>query len=206
MKKIIFCLLLVLFLCGPNRVWAEAPHELAGFVLGGYMHNFKDQVESDTVIPVRYLESLKEVEAKEINGFKTGLVTYATCIEPARIVRLKFKYADSSQRFFEELLQRYREKLGKPDEWRGDPFHIVIAWKWRFSDKDNNRISLILQHNTKDEQEKIGNSVKLTDTTLMEKDLLCYKNKQLDYRERLRRREWKAVKPEKGGWELFVPR
>jgi hypothetical protein len=40
----------------------------------------------------------------------------------------------------------------------------------------------------------------------MEKDLLCYKNKQLDYRERVRRREWKAVKPKESGWELFVPR
>jgi hypothetical protein len=52
----------------------------------------------------------------------------------------------------------------------------------------------------------MGNSVKLTNTTLMEEDLLCYKNKQLDYRERLRQREWKAVKPQTSGWELFLPR
>jgi hypothetical protein len=38
------------------------------------MNEFKDQVEMDTVIPTRYLESLKEVEATEIKGFKTGLV------------------------------------------------------------------------------------------------------------------------------------
>ena len=80
------------------------------------------------------------------------------------------------------------------------------AWKWSFVNQQNHKISLILQHNSKDEQEKIGNSVKLTNTTLMEKDLLCYKNKQLDYRERLRQREWKSVKPETSGWELFVPR
>jgi hypothetical protein len=48
-------------------------------------------------------------------------------------------------------------------------------------------------------------AVKITDTTLIEEDLLCYKNKQLDYRERLRQREWKAVKPETSGWELFLP-
>jgi hypothetical protein len=65
MKRIIFCILMVLFACGPDTGWAEAPQELAGFVLGGYMHHFNDQVESATVIPVRYLESLKEVEAKE---------------------------------------------------------------------------------------------------------------------------------------------
>jgi hypothetical protein len=40
----------------------------------------------------------------------------------------------------------------------------------------------------------------------MEKDLLCYKKKQLDYRERLRQREGKAVKPENSDWDLFVPR
>jgi hypothetical protein len=82
----------------------------------------------------------------------------------------------------------------------------VVAWKWSFVDQQNHRISLILQHNSMDEQEKKGNAVKITNTTLIEEDLLCYKNKQLDYRERLRQREWKAVKPETSGWELFLPR
>ena len=106
MKKYILYGMLVLTLCGPNIVQADAPHELAGFILGGRMNEFKDQVEMDTVIPTRYLESLKEVEAAEIKGFKTGLVTYGTCIEPSRIVRLKFKYAENSKRFFDELLER----------------------------------------------------------------------------------------------------
>ena len=35
MKKYILYGMLVLALCGPNIVQAEAPHELAGFVLGG---------------------------------------------------------------------------------------------------------------------------------------------------------------------------
>ena len=203
MKKIIFYSLLVLCLSGPNSVWAEAPHELAGFILGGYMDNFKDQVESDTVIPVRYLESLKEVEAKEIKGFKTGLVTYATCIEPSRIVRLKFKYADSSQRFFEELLQRYKEKLGKPDEWRGDPFHIVIAWKWRFTDKDNNRISLILQHNTRDEEEKQGTVVKMTMWNLMLEEDRCFEKK---HPETTIPQNFTFTDPNSVNWKPLIPR
>ncbi|MGD8724319.1 MAG: hypothetical protein PVG00_10335, partial [Desulfobacterales bacterium] len=78
--------------------------------------------------------------------------------------------------------------------------------KWSFTNQKNQSISLILQHNTKDEQEKMGNSVKLTNTTLIEKDLQCYKRKQLDYRKRLRQREWKAVKPEDSGWDLYIPR
>jgi hypothetical protein len=163
--------------CGPTSLWADAPHKLAGFVLGGRMDDFKDQVKMDSVLPIRYLESLKEVEAKEIKGFKTGLIAYGTCIEPPRIVRLKFKYADNSKRFFDELLVRYKANLGKPDEWRGDPFHIVIAWKWRFTDKDGNNISLILRHNTRDEEEKQGNAVKMTMWNLMFEEDRCFEKR-----------------------------
>ena len=108
---------------------------------------------------------------------QSGLVTYGTCIEPSRIVRLKFKYADNSKRFFDELLERYKVNLGKPDEWRGDPFNIVIAWKWSFTDKDGNNISLILQHNTRDEEEKQGNSVKMTMWNLMLDEDRCFEQK-----------------------------
>ena len=31
----------------------------------------------------------------------------------------------------DELLERYRMNLGKPDEWRGDPFHIISNIKTR---------------------------------------------------------------------------
>jgi hypothetical protein len=203
MKKIIFCVLLILSLSGLNSVRADAPHELAGFVLGGYMDDFKDQIASDTVIPVRYLESLKEVEAKEIKGFKTGLVTYATCIGPSRIVRLKFKYADKSKRFYDELLQRYREKLGKPDEWRGDPFHIVIAWKWRFTDNDNNRISLILQHNTRDEEETQGTAVKMTMWNLMLEEDRCFEKK---HPESAVPQNFTFTDPNSVNWEPLIPR
>jgi len=177
MKKYLLYGLLTLILVGPHSVWAEAPHKLAGFVLGGPMNDFNEQVEMDTVLPIRYIESLKEVEAKEIKGFKTGLVVYGTCIEPSRIVRLKFKYADNSKRFFDELLARFKANLGKPDEWRGDPFHIVIAWKWHFTDKDANQISLILQHNTRDEEEKQGNAVKMTMWNLLLEEDRCFQQK-----------------------------
>lgn len=203
MKKIIFCTLLLLFARGPNSVWADAPHEIAGFALGGYMHDFKDRVESDTVIPVRYLESLKEVEAKEVKGFKTGLVYYTTCIQPSRIVRLKFKYADNSKRFFDELLRRYRAQLGKPDEWRGDPFHIVIAWKWRFTDKDNNRISLVLQHNTRDEEEKQGTAVKMTMWNLMLEEDRCFEKK---LPEATSPPNFKFTDPDSIDWGPLIPR
>lgn len=36
--------------------------------------------------------------------------------------------ARSDTTLLDELLERYEAHLGKPDEWRGDSFHIVIAW------------------------------------------------------------------------------
>ena len=204
-KVLSFVLTLSLFMVG-GISYADAPHQIGGFALNQDIKKFEDRVIMDTALPVRYAENFEEVEIKFTRGFKSGLIAYGTCDQPGHIVRIKLKYADSSKKFYQNLLKQFKKRFGEPDEYRGDPFKILEAWKWSFVDRQNHRISLILQHNTKDEEEKMGNSVKLTDTTQMEKDLLCYKNKQLDYRERLRRREWKTVKPEKGGWELFVPR
>jgi hypothetical protein len=206
MKKKVGIGMAVLLLFIPGITLAEAPHQVGGFVLDQNIKKFEDRVIIDTALPVRYAENIKEVEIKFTQGFKSGLIAYGTCARPGNIVRIKLKYADSSKQFYQDLLKQFKKRFGEPNEYQGDPFHIVVAWKWSFVDQQNHRISLILQHNSKDEEEKMGNAVKLTDTTLMEEDLLCYKNKQLDYRERLRQREWKARKPETGGWELFLPR
>lgn len=158
---------------------AEAPHELAGFMLGGKMTAHMQRIKPDTTLPVRYLESLKEVEIKDIWGYKTGLVSYTTCTKPSRIARIKFKYADSSKTFYDALLKRFKKRFGEPDEYRGDPFHVVIAWKWAFLDENHNDISLILQHNTRDEEEKQGNSIKLTMWNLFQQEIRCFEKKHL---------------------------
>jgi hypothetical protein len=53
----------------------------------------------------------------------------------------------------------------------------MVAWKWSFTDKNNNDISLILQHNTRDEEEKMGNAVKLTMWNLLEEESNCFEKK-----------------------------
>jgi hypothetical protein len=206
MIKVLSFALTLFFFVVAGIAFADAPHQVGGFVLNQDIKKFEDRVIMDTALAVRYAENIEEVEIKFTQGFKSGLIAYGTCARAGNIVRIKLKYADSSKKFYKDLLKRFKKQFGEPDEYRGDPFHIVVAWKWSFVDQQNHRISLILQHNSMDEQEKKGNSVKLTNTNLMEEDLLCYKNKQLDYRERLRQREWKAVKPGKSGWELFLPR
>jgi hypothetical protein len=205
MKKTTTLAFILAILSSPGFCLAEVPHRVGPFVLNQNIADFKDDVIMETALPIRYMEDIEEVEIKPIEGFKSGLIAYATCAAPGHIVRIKLKYADSSKKFFDELLQRTKERFGEPDEYVGDPFHVLIAWKWSFVDKDGRDISLILQHNTLDEEEKIGNAVKLTLNSLIEKDRACYRQKNLDLQERLRQRKWKVIVPKEKGWNLFVP-
>jgi hypothetical protein len=183
---------------------AEAPHELAGFALGGKIIDHEDRIKPDSALPVRYLESLKEVETKDIRGYKTGLISYTTCVTPPRITRIKLKYADPSKAFYDALLKRFIKRFGEPDEYRGDPFHVAIAWKWAFIDKNNNDISLILQHNTRDEEEKQGNSIKLTMWNLFKQEIRCFEKRHPESggseRSAFRFNKTSAI-----DWDSFIP-
>jgi hypothetical protein len=177
MKQLSLLVLCGLLLWPVTGLAAAAPHSLGGFVLGGEIDQFYDKLLMDTELPIRHLESLKEVEIKAVPGFKTGLVYYTTCLESRRIIRLKLKFADESMAFFDRLIASYKKSFGDPLEWRGDPFGVVIAWKWSFTDQQNNKISLILTHNTRDSDEKMGSYVKMTMTNLMEDEMACFERK-----------------------------
>jgi hypothetical protein len=205
MKKFIIISTVLLTLLLPNFCLAQAPHELAGFVLGGKMADYKNMLNLETILPIRYFETLKEAETKKIEGYKSGLITFGTCIDPWRIGRIKFKYADTSKKFYNQLLKRFKTRFGEPDEWRGDPFHIVIAWKWSFTDKDNNQISLILQHNTRDAEEKKGNSVKMTMWNLIEEENQCFEKKQAESLGQSESQNGSSSR-KKINWDLFIPR
>ena len=180
---------------------AEAPHEIAGFVLGKNIDGIKDRLDMSTDLPVRRRESLHEVEIKTMEGFKSGLITYGTCAKLGQIVRIKLKYAESSKKFYKTLLKRFKKRFGEPSEWRGDPFHIFLDWKWSFTDKDGNQISLHLQHNTRDAEEKIGNAVKLTSRTALEAEWKCHEEKTAS-------KSTRKIKKQKGpiDWEFVIPR
>lgn len=208
------------FICGAVLVMAltvqgaadsggSAPHELAGFVVGDVMTNYRNRVLEDTVLPTRFFESLKEVETVSLYGYKTGLVIYGTCLQPPRIIRLKFKYADPSKAFYDRLLDRFKQRFGQPDRWRGDPFGIVIAWKWAFFDEKGNDISLILQHNLKDEEEKQGNSVKLTMWNLMRAESRCFERRQEEMHTSSGEGQGGGFEYREGrpvDWDRFIPR
>ena len=206
MKSIAIIALVLVATVLPGVCSVEAPHELAGFVLDRPISEFEDRVIMETALPVRYFESFYEVEIKPLKGYKSGLIGYGTCARPGNIVRIKLKYEDSSKEFFNNLLAEFKKRFGEPDEYQGDPFKILISWKWSFVDKQNNRISLILQHNQLDEDEKMGNAVKLTMTSLAEADMRCFQEKHAGQEEHLRQLRLERRDPGLSGWDLYVPR
>jgi len=205
MKKYLLSIIMPALLIAPGICLAQAPHEVGGFVLGKDITDFKKDVDMDTALPVRYSEFIEEVEIRDMDGFKSGLVGFGTCDAPGKILRIKLKYSDKSKKFYENLLKRFKQQFGEPDDWRGDPFHIVLAWKWSFTDKDNNHISMIIQHNTRDVEEKIGNAVKLTLTSQVGKEAACFKKKHPGFRKKEQQKTGKK-KMSKKDWKRFVPR
>jgi hypothetical protein len=181
---------------------AEAPHQVGGFVLGENIAEYREIIKPETTLPIRYMEYLRETEIKEPEGYKQGVIWYGTCAKPGRIVRIKLKYADSSRNFYDSLLKKFKKRFGEPSEWRGDPFHVIIAWKWSFTDSENNSISLILYHNSRDEEEKKGNVVKLTMWNLIEEERRCFEKKHPQPEE-------ETSEPRRRGpvnWEMLIPR
>ena len=185
----------------PGVCLAQVPHQVGGFTLGTNIADSKDRVKMETALPIRYNTFLHEVEIKPSEGFKSGLIAYGTCAEPGRIVRIKLKYADSSKQFYEALLKHFNKKFGEPIEYRGDSFQVVIAWKWSFVDKNYNRISLTLMHNSRDEEEKMGNAVKLTLHNFIEKERRCFEKKQPGSQGKYPQ---KTVRHP--NWEVLIPR
>jgi len=159
--------LLTLFLPTGNvsAVEATAPLEINGFRLGASIDEY------DFITNQNYMQ---EVMIDNIGGFRRGIISYGTCEKPGEIIRIKLKYKEDSYKFFQQLLDRYEEKFGEPDDFTGDTFGVVIAWKWKFKDKNGDDVSLTLQHNKKNLDETIGNMVKLSMPSRVESERLCF--------------------------------
>ncbi len=201
--RIFFLNMIIVFLMVGNAA-AQVPYEIAGFALGKNIAEYHEKIRMDTILPIRYAEFLKEVEIRNIPGYKSGLITYGDCAVPGRIIRIKLKYDDSSREFFNNLLDRYKKRFGKPDRWRGDPFHVLVAWKWSFTDKEENRISLILQHNIEDTTRKLGNNVKLAMLNFEEEEIQCFE--QMESKKRGREPEQDQKSGTEQNWDLLIPR
>lgn len=200
-KHLIWITIIILSIPGMN--WAKSPHQIGPFILNHDINEFSKYIQMDTAIPIRHMESIHEVEIKPIKGFKSGLIAFGTCAAPNRVARIKLKYKDGSKDFYKQLKKRMDKRYGECDEYRGDPFHIVLSWKWSFTDENNQKISLILQHNARDTDEKMGNSIKLTMTSLMEAEYNCYKDMQTTDSSP---GKTEPMELEQTGWDLYLPK
>lgn len=161
--------------CLTGAVWgAGAPMSICSYRLGADINDYQGRIDWDTVLPIRYQPYLKEVQIIPDREFKSGLLTFGDCAVKGRIMRIKLKYIDETEAFYKNLLKRFQKRFGKPDEWRGDAFGVVLAWKWSFVDADGRHISLTLQHNHLDQDQKMGNSVKLSIREFFEEEHDCH--------------------------------
>lgn len=161
-----------------GEVAGKAPEQVGDFILGRSIDEFKNRIKKDSRMCIRYKDYLEEVEIKTCSGFKSGLISIANCSNTKEILRIKLKYADSSRKFFDTLLEHFKAQFGQPDKWKGDPFGVMLVWKWSFENEKGERISLILQNNTQDKELKMGNVVKLANTTRIERERECFLSKR----------------------------
>lgn len=185
-----------LFFLVPLAISAqEVPSEVGGFVLGSNVTDYPD---------LEYSNFLKEVVIYDWHGFDKGIISYGICAAPGEIVKIKLKYADSGKKYFKMLLKKYKDKYGKPTEWKGDSFGILHIWKWKFVDKNNNRVHLILQHNTKNPNENNGNMVKLYYPDNIVREQACFSkqyNQDISQQEKEKRMQRK-----KSDWNYLIPK
>lgn len=191
--------ILIAFLFAAN-CFARTPTQIGGIKLNTDISDYQTYIKPQTTLPIRFMEYLDEVEIKSIKGFKSGYIAYGNCAQPGNIVRVKLKYKESSKAFFKELLKKYKARLGKPSEWLGDSFHVVTAWKWSFTQGDET-VDLYLQHNLSDTDQKIGTSMKLTMTSLIEKEQQCFSEKYPNFR----KADEQMDEDVSDGWDGLVP-
>lgn len=171
------------------------PTELAGFILGTPVSDYPD---------IEYSNYLKEVVVTDWHGFRKGLISYGVCDKPGTIVKLQMKYEDPSERFYKKLLRTFKQRFGDPTIWEGDSFGVLHRWKWRFTDEQGRDINLILQHNSQDPKQTIGNQVKLYLPQQEERERLCFMEScELAENEEHRKRK---EENKKFNWEMLIPK
>jgi hypothetical protein len=158
----------------------SVPLELGGLRLGGNVAEYSQMVDQETAAKGFFRPHLEMVALKDREGLRSGYADYGTCKNKGRIVRIKVNYADGSLAFFEKLLAELKKRYGQPENWRGNPFGTLRAWKWSIpSDKD--RISMILMYYAGDDGEYTeGNSLRITSRNMVEEEDKCYAAKQAD--------------------------
>jgi len=149
----------------PVLAGPKAPMEIGGFRLGTFIDDYEF---------ISYKNYYNEVVVPDIPGFRRGAIAYGLCAKPGQILRIKLKYVDRSRKFYDALFKRYKQRFGTPDQFIGDTFGIITAWKWEFFTKEGERIKLVLQYNSKDPDESLGTVVKLSLPDRIRSERRCF--------------------------------
>ncbi len=201
MGKTCFILSFLILLFIHNSAFAQFPVHLGGFILGDDIADYKDLVDLKTCRKIPFNRYLKEGEIIPRPEFKSGIITYGLCDRPNKILKIQLKFAESSKKNYKKLLNRYKQKLGEPSEYKGDAFRTMIAWKWSFTNNNNEKISLILQYNKMNDEKKKGVVVKLTLTSQIEKERTCFMADASNKKKKLEKSKLSG----KALWDLLVP-
>jgi hypothetical protein len=174
--RLLVSLICLLFL--PEVSSAAPPKSLAGVALGASVDDISDKIDMSTSLPLWGAPYLSKVSLKPVEGFRSGYVVYGTCKNIGRIIRIKMSYEDEGEELYHRLHIALAKRYGKAAEWRGNPFGTLRVWKWSMKDPSHNSISIIIErYEGEDDSFTPGNSIRLTNSTLMEEEKACYEAK-----------------------------
>ncbi|WP_147819766.1 hypothetical protein [Salidesulfovibrio onnuriiensis] len=199
MRRFLLILFAAVFLSSSALAGPKAPVSLAGITLGEDYHKYEDLLRMELAGANSDAIFLDEalIRTGAIPGVRGGSVIWGNCANKDRIVRLKIKFADTSEDLFKRLLERYREKFGQPSAYQGDSFRNVVAWEWDISDAARH-VNIVLMYSVNPDI-RPGVSIKLTDQALLDLEFACYKE---NYRSRYLQEQAGAIED----LDTFVPR
>ncbi|MHC1742344.1 MAG: hypothetical protein AB9873_04840 [Syntrophobacteraceae bacterium] len=171
---------LLLTLASPGHTY-ETPRSIASITLGTMVTDVQDKVDLGSAVPLGGANFLMRAPLKPVRGFESGYVVYGNCKEKGRIVRIKVKYENDDEAFYNEVLSALKHRYGKPAEWRGNPFGTLKIWKWSLKDAARHSIGIQLQHYEGDDDAFTpGNSFKITHGSYLEEEKACYEQTRKD--------------------------
>jgi hypothetical protein len=203
MKRPVFWILFVIGQLTCSTTFAhEAPKSIASITLGATVSDLQDKVDLGSAVPLGGASFLMRAPLKPVMGFESGYVVYGNCKEKGRILRVKLKYENDDEAFYNEVLSVLRKRYGKTTEWKGNPFGTLKIWKWSLKDAAHHSISIQLQrYEGDDDAFTPGNSIKLSDVDRLDEEKACYESKKKGLKgERLDR-----APAEKVDFESYLP-
>ncbi|MUM77206.1 hypothetical protein GKC30_06125 [Pseudodesulfovibrio sp. F-1] len=173
MKQPIALAVLVLLLVSSPGLAGELPLTLAGFTLGRDMVQYKGHCQGPAlVVPDIPFLTERSLTPDAVPGIRGGSLTHGNCLGEDKLLRIKLKFHDTSQKFFNKLVKEYTDRFGKPDSYQGDAFRNVIAWQWDFSQGGEAMSVLVMW--SRDKEMRPGVSIKMTLESGVEAEYQCF--------------------------------